>query len=439
MRNSLKAICFLVLSSFAQETSLASAIDPSLLNIAPSDTTTVQGITDLSVAFDETLINSPRAATLRAQLGISRAAYAQALTLPNPSFFFLNDTAQKARQLGASIPIESPWKLAFRLLLAKSQIKLTDIEIQRNLWQLRSSVRRAYLDVVMAKETCATLEELQILSATLVSISRRRFTASDVAAYDVERSSLANMQVEADYKQSLKRLEQTRQKLTVMMGRDYHKAVDVQRLPMIKLSVETNELLPDFTKEMPSLDQLVNDALKNRLDLRAVEQRIAVNKSSLQSAKANILPNSQFNIGNSYSGNPPDGPATRGYFIGVTQEIPLLNFQQGDIARFRAISIQLKRELEASKNIATEEVISAYQQLAAARERVGLFQSQIIPASEKVAKMARRGYEVGQNDITSTLAAQQANVQTKASYLEAVRNYQQALTDLELAIGHPLG
>jgi len=213
----------------------------------------------------------------------------------------LNDTAQKARQVGASIPIESPWKLAFRLLLAKSQIKLTDIEIQRNLWQLRSSVRRAYLDVVMAKETCATLEELQTLSATLVSISRRRFTASDVAAYDVERSSLANMQAEADYKQSLKRLEQARQKLTVMMGRDYHQAVDVQRLPVFKLSAETNELSPDFTKDLPSLDELVNDALKNRLDLKAAEQRIAVNKSSMRSAKANILPNSQFNIGNSYS------------------------------------------------------------------------------------------------------------------------------------------
>ena len=51
--------------------------------------------------------------------------------------------------------------------------------------------------------------------------------------------------------------------------------------------------------------------------------------------------------------------------------------------------------------------------------------------------MARRGYEVGQTDLTATLAAQQANVQTKAAYLEAVRNYQQSLTDLEQAIGHP--
>jgi outer membrane protein TolC len=52
--------------------------------------------------------------------------------------------------------------------------------------------------------------------------------------------------------------------------------------------------------------------------------------------------------------------------------------------------------------------------------------------------MAKRGYEFGQNDITSTIAAQQANVQTRVNYLDAVRTYQQSLTDLEQAIGHPL-
>ncbi len=92
-----------------------------------------------------------------------------------------------------------------------------------------------------------------------------------------------------------------------------------------------------------------------------------------------------------------------------------------------------------SRNRSTyEEVITAYQQLSLARERVGYFQTKILPKSDQVAKMARRGYEVGQNDITSTLAAQQTNVQTKLAYLDSVRTYQQALTDLEQAVGHPL-
>ena len=416
----------------------AASVDPSVLNMPASSSPSMMPIVPLSVAFDETLINSPRAANLRAQLGISRAAYAQALTLPNPSFFYIEDTAQRARQIGANIPIEPPWKLAFRLLLAKSQIKLTDLEIQKNLWQLRATVRRVYLEVVMARETCETLDELQQLSGDLLSIAQRRFAADDVAEYDVERAGLAGLQVDADYRQSLKKLDQTRERLTVLMGRDYRQAVEVQKLPTFKLKVTATELLPDFSKDIPGLDQLVSDGLKSRMDIKAAQQKITVNRAGMRSAVANIVPNLQLNAGNSYSGNPPDGPATRGYFIGVTQEIPVFNFQQGETARLRALDIQLNREFESTKNIVIEEVIVAYQQFAAARERVGLYQSKIMPASEKVARMARRGYEVGQNDITSTLAAQQANVQTKVSYLEAVRSYQQSLTDLEQAIGHPL-
>ena len=145
----------------------------------------------LSVAFNESIYNSPRAAKHKTQLGITRAAYAQALTLPNPSLFLLRDTAQLARQAGALIPIESPWKLAFRVLLVKAQLKQTDLEIQKALWQLRGTTRRAYLDVVIAQETKNTLEQLSNLSSDLKSIAKRRFEIGDVADMDVQRAELA--------------------------------------------------------------------------------------------------------------------------------------------------------------------------------------------------------------------------------------------------------
>ena len=169
----------------------AAAVDPSLMTMPQSPQGQSLPPVPLSAVFNESLVNSPRAATIRAQLGITRAAYAQALVLPNPSLFFLEDTAQKARQIGASIPIEAPWKLAFRVLGAKSQIKQTDLEIQRNLWQLRTTVRRAYLDVVMATETSKSLEELHTLAAELLTVAQKRFSSDDVAALDVIRSELA--------------------------------------------------------------------------------------------------------------------------------------------------------------------------------------------------------------------------------------------------------
>jgi outer membrane protein TolC len=180
------------------------------------------------------------------------------------------------------------------------------------------------------------------------------------------------------------------------------------------------------------------DALKNRLDIKIVQQSIAVNEANLRNVAGNTMPNPQLNVGHSYSGNPVGGPATRGFLIGVTQEIPVLNFQQADRARLKAINTQLKREFDSTKNIVTEDVILAYQQMLAARERLAAYQNKILKASNEVARLARRGYEVGQYDITATLAAQQANVQTRLSYLDAVKVYQQSMTDLEQAVGHPI-
>lgn len=392
----------------------------------------------LSAAFDESLVNSPRAANIRAQLGISKAAYAQAYTFPNPSAYYFNDTAQQARQIGASIPIEPPWKFVFRLLLAKSQIKQTDLEIQKSLWLFRNSIRRAYLDAVIARESGETLEDLLILSSNLFSIASRRCDAGDVATLDVDRTQLAMLQAEADLNQAKRKVEQSNQRLSVLLGRSYKSAVDVQKLPQYQLKIEANELLPNFQDAPPDLDSLLADALKNRLDIKVVQQSIAVNEANLRNVAGNTMPNPQLNVGHSYSGNPIGGPATRGFLIGVTQEIPVLNFQQADRARLKAINTQLKREFDSTKNIVTEDVILAYQQMLAARERLAAYQNKILKASNEVARLARRGYEVGQYDITATLAAQQANVQTRLSYLDAVKIYQQSMTDLEQAVGHPI-
>ncbi|MBP9808947.1 TolC family protein [bacterium] len=371
-------------------------------------------------------------------MGISKAAYAQAYTFPNPSAYYFNDTAQQARQIGASIPIEPPWKFVFRLLLAKSQIKQTDLEIQKSLWLFRNSIRRAYLDAVIARESGETLQDLLTLSSNLFSIASRRCDAGDVATLDVDRTQLAMLQAEADLNQAKRKVEQANQRLSVLLGRSYKSAVDVQKLPQYQLKIEANELLPNFQDAPPDLDNLLADALKNRLDIKIVQQSIAVNEANLRNVAGNTMPNPQLNVGHSYSGNPVGGPATRGFLIGVTQEIPVLNFQQADRARLKAINTQLKREFDSTKNIVTEDVILAYQQMLAARERLAAYQNKILKASNEVARLARRGYEVGQYDITATLAAQQANVQTRLSYLDAVKVYQQSMTDLEQAVGHPI-
>lgn len=394
---------------------------------------------ELNQALNETFTQSPRAASVRLQLGIAQSAIPQALTFPNPALIVYNGfKAEQTYQVGASIPIEQPWKVFFRLATAKNQIKQADLEILRALWQLRGTVRRAYLEVVIAEEMATTLSELAELTRQLQVAAQKRANAGDVARLDVLKSQLATAQAEVERDQGVRQVTLSKRRLNLVVGRDHAAELSVPRLPQFRLQATKTELLPNLEQPMPELGHLIATAHQKRLDVRLVQQQIRTNEAALRSTYANIMPDTQLNAGHSITGNPPDGPKLHGYFIGITQELPIFNFQQGDIARYRATLRQLKLELRTQQNLVSEEVAVAYERVQIARERIRAYQDHLLAQSAEVARLARRSYEVGQSDILAALLAQQQNVQVRNQYLEAVRSYQQAITDLEQSIGQTL-
>jgi outer membrane protein, heavy metal efflux system len=393
-------------------------------------------------ALNETLLQSPRVASTRLKLGIAKAAYAQAWTLPNPNFVMYNGyKAEQTYTIGAAVPIEPPWKLVFRLLSAKNQVKLADLEIAQSLWLIRGEVRRTYTELVVAQETLETLQDLAQLAGRLLDVARKRFQAGDVPELDALKARLATSQAEIELAQGKRRLVQAQQQLAIILGRPLDKAESVQvpRLPgTFSIKVQKNDLLPNFDQPIPPLDTFVADALKNRLDLKIIDQSIKTNQANRRVAAGNIIPTPTVGFGHSITGNPPEGPKLKGWNFGLNAEIPVFNFQQADLTRLSAVIRQLRLERGATINHITGQVSAAYQRLLAARDRIRVYQEHVLADSREVARLAQRSYEVGQSDITSTLAAQQANVQIRIQYLDAVLAYQQAFTDLEQAIGHPL-
>lgn len=402
-------------------------------------------------AMNETLANSPRASAVRLQLGITKSQLIRATELPNPTFFFDNGyKAEFTYRHGASIPIEPPWKLAFRVLSAKRQIRQVDFEIRNALWQLRGEIRKAYTELVVAQETYDTLVELADLSARLLEVAQKRFQAGDVPELDVLKARLAATQSNIDRDVGARRVVQARQQLAVILGRQIDAAVKVPRLPPFRLKAEVIDLLPDFDKQIPNLDQLVGTAMQNRLELKALKQAIKTNQANLKLAFGNITPNPIIAFGSSVVNGPPldfsqltpGDPLPKnvfhGFFFQYFQELPVFNLQQGDISQYRATIKQLRAQVAAQENIITSEVSAAYQKVLAARQKIQIYQERLLNDSMEVARLARRSYEVGQSDITSTLLTQQQNIQIRTQYLDAVNLYQQAFTDLEQSIGTTL-
>lgn len=398
-------------------------------------------------SLDEALVKSPRAAAIRSQLQITTPAYAEAAAGPNPAFLF--DRAplgEQVRRVGPTFTIEGPWKLVFRLLATKRLVEQTKTDLMTAIWALRADVRRAYTEVVVAQETVETLNSLYDLASRLLEVSDKRFQAGDVPELDVLKARLATSQSDVERQVGMRRVIRAKQQLNVIMGRKPEDIVNIPRLPaflgignVTKLEKsQKGQLLPDFAIEPAPLATYIQKALDQRLELKSVEQRIKLNKAQMRTAISNVVPNPSVSFGNSVSGNAPSGPKVSSVFFTVVAESPITNWNQGEIYRLKATSTQLKYELGAQKNIVTAQVSSAYNNVLAARQKLKVYQEHILADSYEVARLARRSYEVGQSDITATLQVQQANVAVRSQYLDAVRAYQEAYTDLEQSCGRPL-
>lgn len=399
-------------------------------------------------AMNETLVNSPRAAAVRFNLGITKSELYRATEMPNPTIFM--DSGYKAEftyRYGVTIPVEPPWKIVFRILAAKKQIKQTDFEIRNALWQLRGDIRKAYTELVVAQETYETLVDLYELSARLYEVANKRFQAGDVPELDVLKARLLNGQNAIERDVGARRVVQARQALATILGRAVDTPVQVPRLSPFQLRAEKVDLLPDFNKEMPPLETLLAAAKQNRLELKVLAQAIQAAKAQLRVAYGEILPNPTLGVGSSVVNGPPLDPSQlepgkqfpknvfHGYFVQVFQPLPVFDLNQGDISKYRATIRALNSQVTSQENVIQQEVSAAYQRVLAARQRILTYQEKLLNDSNEVARLSRRSYEVGQSDITSTLLTQQANIQIRNQYLDAVNSYQQAFTDLEQAIG----
>jgi outer membrane protein TolC len=209
--------------------------------------------------------------------------------------------------------------------------------------------------------------------------------------------------------------------------------MDPHKLP------QASELLPDFAKPFPSRDELINLARENRLELKIAKQAIKTNSANLRNAYGNILPSPRFVVGQALELNPPaPGPIQRVPLFQAYVDAPVFNFQQGDIAKFKATEKQLKLDLRGQENLIAGQVEFAYKNLLAARQRIRSFQEEALVEADAVASIAKHGYELGQTDLNTLLDAQRTNIQTKTQYLDSILTYQLAINDLEQGIGIPL-
>jgi cobalt-zinc-cadmium efflux system outer membrane protein len=200
---------------------------------------------------------------------------------------------------------------------------------------------------------------------------------------------------------------------------------------------------------VPPLAALLPSAWRQRNDLKAAIQQAYASRKALTLAKTQRIPDPfiTFNFQYSaYKSNQPkffspafgSVPFQPGYMLEVQEETPVWYHYQGQVNQANALWEQQLSQNNVQRTQIASAIVTAYEALQLTRMNIDKFQRELLPDGEKVAHLARRGYELGVSDLATAVLAQQQYQQLRSQYFDAVVSYQTAWADLEKAVGLPL-
>jgi cobalt-zinc-cadmium efflux system outer membrane protein len=126
--------------------------------------------------------------------------------------------------------------------------------------------------------------------------------------------------------------------------------------------------------------------------------------------------------------------------IAIAISLPLLDWGSARASRRAAAKAAQSREkqLEAARNQVLLDIEQAAQQVDAAARIVREYQSGMLDKSERLAAMAKKGYEKGASNYLEMLEAQRTLRSTKTAYYSALAEHAKARAQLEWATGCPI-
>jgi cobalt-zinc-cadmium efflux system outer membrane protein len=360
---------------------------------------------------------------VRARHAVAATGVAIAGERPNPE---LNVAYTRSEpRLGTTVtqPVEIGGQRARRIDVARNELRLSDLDVDAALRDLRHDLRVAYFNLALARNTSELGRRVVGQANRLVEIAEARYAAGDVAQFEVLQARLAAARAQGD----LARLENNERVALSAVNQLLNRPPD-SALPLaVSLFV---------ARQPVGTAQLIGQSLAQNVELRQAEQQIVAEQSRLRLARANRIPTPS--IGPGVEAVDPSLPHNYGLTMQVTVTLPVFNRGNAEVARSNALIEQLTLERDDARQRISAGIGQASLRLDAARRQVELYESRLLPDAERVRSLAEEAYRAGETGLLPVIDAQRAALEVRQGYLQALFDYQSALADLEQTAGVPL-
>lgn len=375
----------------------------------------------------------------RQRLAIAEGRLLQARLRPNPTFDaeygsprFLGGEAESEFSAGVSQVFELGGKRSRRIAVAELALQQVRAEVLALERQLAVEIRTAYTNALAAARQLDVLEKLIAADEEIVRITEARLKEGDVAPLDVNLVKVESNRLKVQAIQAKSELETQLLQLKTLTGSDV---------------AESLRLVPQADRP-PRLDLGLNEltelALKERADLQAARLGEQLGTARINLARANAVPNVAGVLKYSRNKQIIDFPAAIGgntvnrdseLIFGVSIDIPIFNRNQGEIASAKGEQVQATRQREFLETTIKRDVAVAYRKYRAAAETLVIYSTQILPRAEENLKAVRSAYGFGEFSIFEVVSEQRRLAENITGYNQALRDYYNALNELETALG----
>ena len=371
------------------------------------------------------LVNNPGLRAQYAELGIAAAEVYDAGRLSNPTL-----SASVLFPHGSGEGNETTFGLAQAftdLLLIGARTRFAEGEYERakllavsSVLELAADAESGYYRLVSAQQVARMRQEIARAAGASADLAQRFFDAGNITRLELARERAAASQARLDHLESQNQVAAARADLAQVLG---VRSADWRVLERLGLPTVGED----------ELASLMIRAEQSRLDLAASRKQVALFADALGvSRRFRFLGDVEIGVETVHSeGRRFTGPT-------LALQLPLFNQGKGAVARSRAQLEQADAELAALEVEIAAGIRRTHAELESARARVEHYRTALIPQREEIVARTQEQVNymlVGQFEL---LLAKQEEYDAYQGYLEAVRDYWVARTELTRQVGAPL-
>jgi len=350
----------------------------------------------------------------------------EALNLPTADALSLRKEDMTMLEVGVSQSVPFPGKRVLKQKAAEFEAEAAADTVDEARLRLVRDVKVRWWALMYMHRSLIILADTAIVLGQLVDIADAKYRLGEGLPQDVlaARLELAKLEQQRARHVGMHRSEIAR--LNALLNRSMNSPV---RLPD-----EVDTILPDIRSEA----DLLAAAERSRPLLAQRKHTIDAAQTRLELAKKDYYPDFTLGAGYAFRQGTPAGQS-RSDFANFRLSLNLPIY--ADDKQARAVdqrNSELLKEryaLQEAERKTQTEIASALAVYAANREQVGLIENSVIPLAQQTVTSALSAYQVGKSDFLNVIRAENAWLDYRMQYWQAVADAQQALARLMAAVG----